>query len=101
MHLYDAEIDRVATEIVEFARWRTRLDPIPLDETASLDALNAAAGATITESGLGGHEALRVFRDVLAPHCLSVDFPRYLAFVPCAPTELAVTACWAAGSTPA
>ena len=82
MHLYDAEIDRVATEIVEFARWRTRLDPIPLDETCSLDALNAQAGATITEGGLGGHEALRVFRDVLAPNCLSVDFPRYLAFVP-------------------
>ena len=90
MHLYDAEIDRVATEIVEFARWRTRLDPIPLDETCSLDALNATAGATITEGGLGGHEALRIFREVLAPNCLSVDFPRYLAFVPCAPTELAV-----------
>ena len=90
MHLYDAEIDRVANEIVEFARWRTRLDPIPLDATASLDTLNAHAGETITEGGLGGHEALRIFRDVLAPNCLSVDFPRYLAFVPCAPTELAV-----------
>jgi L-2,4-diaminobutyrate decarboxylase len=90
MHLYDAEIDRVANELCEFARWRTRLDPIPLDATASLDTLHAAAGDTITEGGLGGHEALRVFRDVLAPNCLSVDFPRYLAFVPCAPTELAI-----------
>ncbi|TML17732.1 MAG: aminotransferase class V-fold PLP-dependent enzyme [Actinobacteria bacterium] len=90
MHLYDAETDRVANEIVEFARWRTRLDPIPLDATCSLDALNATAGETITKGGLGGHEALRIFRDVLAPNCLSVDFPRYLAFVPCAPTELAV-----------
>jgi L-2,4-diaminobutyrate decarboxylase len=90
MHLYDAETDRVANEIVEFARWRTRLDPIPLDATCSLDDLNATAGETITEGGLGGHEALRIFRDVLAPNCLSVDFPRYLAFVPCAPTELAV-----------
>ena len=90
MHLYDAEIDRVANEIVEFARWRTRLDPIPLDETTTLDTLHELAGATITENGLGGHEALRVFRDALAPNCLSVDFPRYLAFVPCAPTELAI-----------
>ena len=90
MHLYDAEIDRVADEIVEFARWRTRLDPIPLDQTASLDELTAEAGATITDTGLGGHEALRIFREVLAPNCLSVDFPRYLAFVPCAPTELSV-----------
>ncbi|HEV8297380.1 MAG TPA: pyridoxal-dependent decarboxylase [Acidimicrobiales bacterium] len=90
MHLYDAEIDRVAGEIIEYARWRTRLDPIPLDRTCSLEALTADAGQTITEAGLGGHEALRIFQDVLAPNCLSVDFPRYLAFVPCAPTELAV-----------
>ena len=90
MHLYDAEIDRVAGEIVDFARWRTRLDPIPLDGTASVGDLIAHVGETITEGGLGGHEALRMFREVLAPSCLSVDFPRYLAFVPCAPTELSV-----------
>jgi glutamate/tyrosine decarboxylase-like PLP-dependent enzyme len=90
MHLYDAEIDRVAAELVEYARWRTGLEPIPLDGTASLEALTRAAGATITDAGLGGHEALRIFRDVLAPRCLSVDFPRYLAFVPCAPTELSI-----------
>jgi glutamate/tyrosine decarboxylase-like PLP-dependent enzyme len=90
MHLYDAEIERVADEIVDYARWRTQLDPIPLDGTASLTELTASVGETITEAGLGGHEVLRLFRERLAPNCLSVDFPRYLAFVPCAPTELSV-----------
>ncbi len=47
-------------------------------------------GRTITEGGLGGLEALRVFADVLAPACISVDHPRFLSFVPAAPTEAAI-----------
>jgi L-2,4-diaminobutyrate decarboxylase len=90
MHFYDGEIDTVARQIVEYAEWRTRLEPIPLNTTRSRAELDASAGATITEDGLGGVEALRVFREVLAPACLSIDFPRYLAFVPCAPTELSI-----------
>ena len=45
------------------------------------------AGQTITEKGLGGLEALRLFTDVLAPACISTDHPKFLAFVPAAPTE--------------
>ena len=47
------------------------------------------AGQTITASGLGGLEALRLYEEVLAPACISVDHPRFLAFVPTAPTEAA------------
>jgi glutamate/tyrosine decarboxylase-like PLP-dependent enzyme len=38
---------------------------------------------------LGGSEALKVFTDVLAKACISTDHPRYLAFIPSAPSELA------------
>ena len=48
------------------------------------------AGPTITASGLGGLEALRVFGDVLAPACISVDHPRFLSFVPAAPTVASI-----------
>ncbi|MEM8926473.1 MAG: aminotransferase class V-fold PLP-dependent enzyme, partial [Actinomycetota bacterium] len=47
-------------------------------------------GPTVTPKGIGGHEALRLFAEVLAPACLSVDYTRYLSFVPAAPTEAAV-----------
>jgi len=47
------------------------------------------AGNTITEKGLGGHEALKLFKDVLAKACISTDHPRYLAFIPSAPSEYA------------
>ncbi len=64
-----------------------RLDPPPLDHPRSPSELRAAAGRTITADGLGGIEALRVFEEVLAPACISVDHPRFLSFVPAAPTE--------------
>ena len=41
-------------------------------------------------AGIGGLEALRVFGDVLAPACISVDHPRFLSFVPAAPTEASI-----------
>jgi glutamate/tyrosine decarboxylase-like PLP-dependent enzyme len=43
----------------------------------------------ITPEGLGGEEVLRLWRDVLGPACLSVDHPRYLAYIPSAPTTAA------------
>ena len=52
--------------------------------------LEAAVGPTVTAGGLGGDEALRRFVDVLAPSCISTDHPRYLSFVPGAPTEASI-----------
>ena len=66
------------------------MDPPPLDQAASPAELRAMAGRTITPGGLGGLEALRIFGDVLAPACISVDHPRFLSFVPAAPTEASI-----------
>ena len=90
MHDYDAETEVLADAIVEFARWRTRLDPIPLGRARTEEELAELVGPTVTTKGIGGHRALELFRDVLAPSCLSVDYTKYLSFVPAAPTEAAV-----------
>ena len=47
-------------------------------------------GRTVTPTGVGGLEALRIFSDVLAPACISTDHPRHLSFVPAAPTEASI-----------
>src|SRR5262249_46320359 len=52
--------------------------------------LRAMVGHTVTPQGVGGLEALRVFAEVLAPACISVDHPRFLSFVPAAPTEASI-----------
>ena len=90
MHDYTDETEALADEIVSFARWRTRLDPIPLGQAKTAEELQELTGVTITPEGIGGHAALDLFRDVLAPSCLSVDYTKYLSFVPAAPTEAAV-----------
>ena len=68
------------------------MDPPPLDGTRCTGGeLRAMAGTTRSRpDGIGGTEALRVFIDVLAPACISIDHPRFLSFVPAAPTEAAI-----------
>lgn len=88
MHEFTPEIEKVAQEILEYSLMRLKENP-PLDGPMSEAQLFAAVGNTITEDGLGGSNALSLFTEVLAPACISTDHPRYLAFIPSAPTELA------------
>ena len=90
MHRYTDETERVARAALGYARDRLRLHPVPLDGPRTPDELTEAAGATITEDGLGGEAAMRLFADVLAPAIISIDNPRFLAFIPAAPTELSM-----------
>ena len=95
MHRYDPGIDGFAAEVIRGRRGsgRRRI------WAASPSATRARRPSSTpwpeprsprTESGAA--EALRVFTDVLEPACLSVDFSRYLAFVPAAPTEVSILA---------
>ncbi len=90
MHRHDASAEVLTQAVVRYAIDRIQLDPAPLDGPRTPDELRAMAGNTVTPGGIGGLEALRVFGDVLAPACISVDHPRFLAFVPAAPTEASI-----------
>lgn len=90
MHHHTPEIDELADKIFRFAKERIELDPIPLGEAKTEAQLQEACGDTITADGIGGDEALRLFIDVLHDASLSVDYTRYLSFVPAAPTETSV-----------
>jgi len=90
MHRHDDSTEVLTQAIVRYAVDRIRLDPAPLDGPRTPVELRAMAGNTVTPRGIGGLEALRVFADVLAPACISIDHPRFLSFVPAAPTEAAI-----------
>jgi len=90
MHRHDDSIGLLADAIVRYALERVRLDPPPLDGPRTPAELNALVGNTITPEGLGGMETLRLYEEVLGPSCISVDHPRFLSFVPAAPTEAAI-----------
>jgi glutamate/tyrosine decarboxylase-like PLP-dependent enzyme len=88
VHEFNEEVNSLAKEILEYSLERLRKDP-PLDHPRSLTELTQLVGQTITPEGLGGHEALRIFKEVLATSCISTDHPRNLAFIPAAPSEYA------------
>ncbi len=90
MHRHDPSIARLADQALAYSLDRIRMDPVPLDAPRPYDELLAAVGETITADGIGGQRALQLFTEVLAPACISVDHPRFLAFVPGAPTEASV-----------
>ena len=90
MHLHDSSLEVLTQAVVRYSIDRVRLNPPPLDGPRPLDELEAMAGRTVTPHGIGGLEALRVFGDVLAPACISIDHPRFLSFVPAAPTEASI-----------
>lgn len=88
MHEFTSEVEELAREVMEYSLIRLRQDP-PLDGPLSPEELFAKAGNTITKKGLGGKATLNLFKEVLATACISTDHPRYLAFIPSAPTEYA------------
>jgi glutamate/tyrosine decarboxylase-like PLP-dependent enzyme len=74
--------------VLAYAENRLRLDPVPLDQgsrdPAELDA--ALAGLP----GAGPHipdQVLGVYASVMAPAVISADSPRFLGFIPAAPTK--------------
>jgi L-2,4-diaminobutyrate decarboxylase len=86
MHLYTDASDRLARALADLCLDRLRMQA-PLDETLTPEALLDRAGQTVTDTGIGQDEALRLWEHVLAPACLSIDHPRYLSFIPGAPTK--------------
>ena len=86
MHKSDAKGIALREGIFNYARHRLEYEPAPLDSPQTPEYLAQHAGPTITEDGIGGLEALKVFEDVLAPATISTDHPGYLSFIPSAPT---------------
>ena len=89
MHSSTPETDALREAIFAYARTRMAYDPVPLDAPQTLEYLQQHAPGTVSEQGLGGIQALKVFAEVLAPACLSTDHPGYVSFIPTAPTEAA------------
>ncbi len=82
------------TEIVRASvEWAARRVVRPTDSKTTArpaSELAAAIGPTITPAGIGGTEALRVFREILEPATRAQDDPMNLAYIPSAPTRASV-----------
>jgi L-2,4-diaminobutyrate decarboxylase len=86
VHSLTPEDARTARTVVDYCLERLSLD-VPLDRPLTPHALEELVGQTVTATGVGRAEALRLWTEVLGPACLSVDHRRYLSFIPNAPTK--------------
>ena len=89
MHELNEETRALREAIFEYVRVRMDYSPAPLDSSKTEAELVDQAGQTVTEQGLGGHTALKLFEEVLAPATISTDHPGFLSFIPNAATEAA------------
>lgn len=88
MHSHTPDLAHLERTLADYCLDRLA-SPAPLDHPLSPGQLQELAGQTVTPSGLGPQVAAELWRDVLGPACLSVDHPRYLSFIPSAPTKAA------------
>jgi L-2,4-diaminobutyrate decarboxylase len=89
MHRVTAESERLVAAVMAYVGDCMRLEAPPLEGPRTPAELTAAVGETITADGLGGEAVLDLFRAELASSTTSVENPRFLAFIPTAPTHAA------------
>jgi glutamate/tyrosine decarboxylase-like PLP-dependent enzyme len=88
MHSVDATTEAMIRSVLAYAENRLRLNPVPLDK-GSRDPAELEAAL----QGLPGarphtpDQVLGVWASVMAPAVISADSPRFLGFIPAAPTK--------------
>jgi aromatic-L-amino-acid/L-tryptophan decarboxylase len=91
MHSVDPTTEMMIRSVLAYAENRLRLDPVPLDGARP----DAAALAAVLDGLIGDEphnpdQVLGAYTSVLAPAVISADSPRFLGFIPAAPTKAAL-----------
>ena len=88
MHSVDPTTEQMIRSVMAYAENRLRLDPVPLDEGSRDPAeLDAALRGLLGDEPHNPDQVLGVYASVIAPAVLSADSPRFLGFIPAAPTK--------------
>jgi glutamate/tyrosine decarboxylase-like PLP-dependent enzyme len=87
MHEYDAATQQLAGKVLELLRRLAALDPAPLNGTIEPEDVPRLAHPVINAAGTDPDEVLGLFESVLAPAVIRADSPRFLAWIPSAPTR--------------
>ncbi len=85
MFVHDEEL---TTLVLDYCRWRLALDPVPLDYGgAQAESLDASLEGLINPEGTDAARIMEIFEHDLATAVVSCDSPRFLSFIPAAPTK--------------
>jgi aromatic-L-amino-acid/L-tryptophan decarboxylase len=88
MHEVDQTTDQMVRSVLAYAENRLRMNPVPLDKaTLSAAELYHELDGIIRDRARHPDEVLGVYAAVIAPSVISADSPRFLGFIPAAPTK--------------
>jgi aromatic-L-amino-acid/L-tryptophan decarboxylase len=88
MHSVDATTESMIRSVLAYAENRLRLNPVPLDKGSRDPAeLDAALTGLLGGGPHNPDQVLGVYTSVVAPAVISADSPRFLGFIPAAPTK--------------
>jgi len=87
MFVYDEKTTDVA---LEYCRARLALDPVPLDFGGYATPFSDILEGLICPGGNDPSRILDLFADRLATAVVSIDSPRFLSFIPAAPTKVSL-----------
>lgn len=90
MHTIDMNLVEMTLDVMKYAIDRISNVTPELGAPKKEEELFKIVGETITDKGIGGETAFKLFRDVLVKATVPIDHPRHLAFVPAAPTRAAI-----------
>ncbi|MFG2694213.1 pyridoxal phosphate-dependent decarboxylase family protein [Kitasatospora sp. NPDC048407] len=87
MHKPDAELVEL---VFDYMRERLRYDPVPLDHPGDGAHLREVLAGLLNDHGNNPADVLKLYDHELSRAVISADSPRYLSFIPCAPTKAAL-----------
>ncbi|WP_282205500.1 pyridoxal phosphate-dependent decarboxylase family protein [Kitasatospora fiedleri] len=87
MHKPDNELVDL---VFDYMRERLQYDPVPLDHPGDGTHLRQALAGLLNDHGNDPADVLKLYDHELSRAVISADSPRYLSFIPCAPTKAAL-----------
>ena len=90
MHKIDIDLVDMTMDVMKYAIDRLSTTKNKIGKPKKESELKALVGETITEKGIGGEQAFKLWKKHLTKSNVPIDHPRHLAFVPASPTRAAV-----------
>jgi aromatic-L-amino-acid/L-tryptophan decarboxylase len=91
MHEVDQTTEQMVRSVLAYAENRLRMNPVPLDKgMLTAEELYQRLDGLIRDDPRPPDHVLGVYTSVIAPSVISADSPRFLGFIPAAPTKAAL-----------
>lgn len=87
MHQFDAEL---TNQVFDYMRDRLSMPEVPLDFPGEPKVLAEALSGLIKPEGNSASDVLKLYDEVISRAVVSGDSPRFMAFIPTAPTKAAL-----------